>query len=370
MRVLVVGAGIGGLTSAIALRQKGIEVELVERDPTWSVYGVGIIQQSNVVRAMAALGVLDDYLGAGFGFESVRMFAPDGALAAVIPSPKLAGESYPANVGIGRRALHRVLGERAQALGARVHLGLTVTGLRDDGHGVDITCSNGMTARYDLVIGADGLSSQIRGMLFPEAPAPTFTGQAVWRYNLPRSPDLASLDVYAGRIGVGLVPMSDELMYMYVTTPEPGNPRLPREGLARTMRERIAGAPPRIAALAELITEDGEVVYRPLETLFLHGPWHLGRVVLLGDAVHATTPHLGQGAGMAIEDSIVLAEELGRATEVSQQALQAFRARRYERCRFIVDSSIAVGDYQLGRRDTLDYPALTREMFEVTAAPL
>jgi 2-polyprenyl-6-methoxyphenol hydroxylase-like FAD-dependent oxidoreductase len=205
--------------------------------------------------------------------------------------------------------------------------------------------------------------------LFPDAPEPAFTGQAVWRYNLPRPNDVVNLQAYTGRVGLGLVPLSHELMYMFVTSPEPGNPWLPVEGRAAAMRKRLEGAAPQIAKIAEQITDDHAVVYKPLETLFVEGPWHKGRVVLIGDAVHATTPHLGQGAGMAIEDSLVLAEELARA-ETPQEAFERFQERRHERCKFIVDSSNAVGDYQLGRRDSLDYPALTREMFERTAAPL
>jgi 2-polyprenyl-6-methoxyphenol hydroxylase-like FAD-dependent oxidoreductase len=205
--------------------------------------------------------------------------------------------------------------------------------------------------------------------LFPDAPEPSFTGQAVWRYNFQRPDDVDCLQAYTGRIGVGLVPLSGDLMYMYVTSPEPGNPRLPREGRAAAMRERLKGAAPRLAKLADQITDDEGVVYRPLEATFLEGPWHKGRVVLIGDAVHGTTPHLGQGGGMAIEDSIVLAEELASA-DGPEQAFVAFEERRRERCKFIVENSVAVGEYQLGHTDHLDYPALTREMFKRTAQPL
>ena len=365
----MIGGGIAGLTSAIALTTAGHAVEVIERDPAWSVYGVGIIQQANVVRAMAELGVLDDYLGSAFGFDHVEMFAPNGDAVARIPSPRLTPD-YPANVGISRPALHKVLGEKARAAGVDIRLGLTAEALDDDGGAVAARFSDGTARRYGLVVGADGLYSDTRRRLFPEAPEPAFSGQAVWRYNIPRSADVDGLQVYQGRVGAGLVPLSASTMYMYLTSAEPSNPWLPREGLAEKMRARTAGAAPRIRALAEQITDDAAVVYKPLETLFLEGPWHKGRVVLIGDAVHATTPHLGQGAGMAIEDSLVLADELARHDDDLEAAFQAFTVRRRDRCRFIVESSKAVGDFQLGRRSELDYAALTREMFEVTAAPI
>lgn len=366
--VLVVGGGIGGLTAAIALCARGNRVTVIEKDPTWSVYGVGITQQANVVRAVAALGILDDYLAAGFGFNAVEIFSPDGTKIARVPSPHLA-EGYPANVGISRAALHKVLGDRARRAGAKIRLGVTIEALDDDGSGVDVCFSDGRTQSYDIVIGADGIYSQIRETIFPDALRPRFTGQSVWRYNFPREPGLDALQVYNGPTGVGLIPMSGALMYMYVTTPEPGNPFYPRKGLAAAMRDKLAGCAPSIRELAEQIVDDAGVVYRPLETVFLDGAWHNGRVVLLGDAAHATTPHLGQGAGMAIEDSLVLADELARHAD-PEAAFAAYRARRYPRCRYIVDASLAICRGQLGEGPQIDNHKATAEMFAVTAQPI
>lgn len=368
LNILVIGGGIGGLTSAIALRQKGFNVDVIERDPDWSVYGVGIIQQSNVVRAMAELDLLDDYLDAAFAFDHVEVYAPTGERMARIPSPKLTPR-YPANVGIARPALHKVLGDRTIASGANVRLGVTASSIEDDGRSVSVQFSDGSNSRYDIVVGADGLYSSTRKKIFPDASRPEFTGQAVWRYNLPRPKELDSLQAYEGPIGVGLVPLSDELMYMYVVTPEPGNPRYDRVGLAQTMRRKLAAAPPAIEQHAQKITDDDAVVYRPLEWIFLKQNWHKGRTVLIGDAVHAATPHLGQGAGMAIEDSIVLADELARASE-PEEAFRAFQRRRFDRCKFIVEKSKALGDSQLGKGPRLDQAAAVHEMFEVVSQPI
>lgn len=367
--VLVIGGGIGGLTAAIALRAKGIVVDVIERNPAWSVYGVGIIQQGNVVRAMAELDLINDYLGAGFGFDQVEIAIPTGQVVATIPTPRLV-EGLPGNVGIGRRALQAVLAARTKQSGATVRLGVTVQCLDDDGEGVSVALSDGSVGRYDLVVGADGLYSQTREAHFPEAAAPTFTGQSVWRYNFPRLPDLGGLRVFEGPTGIGLVPLSDTTMYMYVTTPEPGNPRYPRERLAAEMRAKLAGVPaPVIQELRDQIVDNDEVVYKPLEWLFVEGPWHHGRVVLLGDAIHATTPHLGQGAGMAIEDSIVLADELFRADTVAA-ALTAYKARRHERCRYIVEASRAICLGQLGLGPLVENAVATRAMFARVAEPI
>lgn len=366
--ILVIGGGIGGLTAAIALRAGGHRVTVIERDPEWSVYGVGIIQQGNVIRAMEQLGLLRDYLDAGVGFDSVAVHLPDGTCIANVPAPRLVADA-PANVGIGRPALHKVLGDRAIAAGALVRLGLTATQFDDDGKAVDVKFSDGSDGRYDLVVGADGVYSETRKAIMPDAPGPQFTGQAVWRYNFERPADLDALHVYNGPIGIGLVPINKQLMYMFVTTPEPDNPFYPREGIAAVMRDKLSGTAPAIQAMADQITDDDGVVYRPLESIMLYGDWSKGRIVLLGDAVHATTPHLGQGAGLAIEDSIVLAEELDRAESV-EAAFTAYRDRRFERCRYIVESSLAICKGQIGKGPSVDNHKATAEMFAVVSEPI
>lgn len=366
--ILIIGGGIGGLTAAIALGRAGHRLTIIEKDPDWAVYGVGIIQQANVVRAMSQLGIIDDYLAAGFGFDEVEVFIPTGECVAKIPSPRLV-EGLPANVGIRRTALHEVLGKRAKAAGAEVRLGVTAEQIDDDGAGVTVTLSDGTVSRFDLVVGADGLYSRTREQIFPDAPRPAFTGQSVWRYNFPRSEDVTCLQAYEGAVGVGLCPLADDLMYMFITTPEPGNPRYPANGLAAAMRAKLGGAATRMQALGEAITDDAGVVYKPLEWLFIEGDWHKGRTALLGDAVHATTPHLGQGAGMAIEDGIVLAEEIGRH-ETVDAAFRAFRDRRFARCKYIVDASLALCRGQLGEGPLVEQAKATHAMFQIVSHPI
>lgn len=368
LSILVVGGGIGGLTSAIALGQKGYAVDVIEKDPDWSVYGVGIIQQANVVRAVAELGVIDDYIEAGYGYDFVEIYTPDDHLAAKVPVHRLV-EDYPGQMGIGRPALQQVLADRAKAEGARITLGVTVQSLDDGGSAVEVAFSDGTRGSYDVVVGADGLYSQIRELLFPDAGKPEFAGQSVWRYNLPRPDEVVNMHAYEGTMGVGLVPLSSDLMYMYLTTPEPDNPRYPRAGLAATMRDKLREAPPRMAALAGEITDDDAVVYKPLDWYFLEGEWAKGRVILIGDAAHGTTPHLGQGAGMAIEDSLVLADELDRCDTVAG-AFAAFRERRYERCKYVVERSVAICMGQIGKGPLVNYPQATAEMIQVTSEPI
>lgn len=369
-KVLIVGGGIGGLCAAIALRRNGIVVDLVELKTQWTVYGVGIIQQSNVVREMAKLGVLDGYLDAAYAFEDLTINTTAGEQLARIPGQRLAGPEYPANVGISRLALHQVLSETTIALGASIRLGLSVETLEQVGEGVEVLFTDGSRGRYDLVVGADGLYSTMRGLLFGEQYPPRFTGQAVWRYNFPRAAGIDHLATFQGPAGnAGLVPLGHDQMYLFMTSHEPANPRMEASTLATQMRQRLSGFTGLIGELREQISDSEQVVYKPLEVVFVREPWYRGRVVLIGDAVHATTPHLGQGAGMAIEDAVVLGEELVAGGSVEQQ-LERFMARRYERCKFISESSVLAGDKEMAHDSSFDRIGLVRRMLEVTAQPI
>lgn len=367
-RVLIAGGGIGGLTAAAALGQKGFEVTVAERSDDGAVEGVGISQQANVVRALAGLGLADEYLSAGFAYQAVEIYAPDGGLVARVPT-RLLIEGYPASLGIPRPALHKVLQGAARKAGAAIRTGVRIVEMSQDADAVEVTLSDGTRGTYTAVIGADGIYSQMRSTLFPEAPPPRFTGQAVWRYNLPRPEGFDALHVYNGPTGVGLVPMSADQIYIYATTPEPDNPPYPVDGLAARMRQRLSACAPQIRAIAEQIMDDEAAVYRPLETIFLEGPWHQGRVALLGDAVHATTPHLGQGGGMAIEDAIVIAEELTRH-DTPDDAFAAYRQRRFERCRYVVERSLEICRGQLGQGPLIDNAKAGAEMNALLAQPI
>lgn len=369
-RVLIVGGGIGGLCSAIALRQIGINVDLVELQSSWQVYGVGIIQQNNVVREMHRLGVLERYLDAAYAFEKVSIYSSTGTMLASFPGQRLAGEQFPANVGISRLALHNVLCKTATELGTNITTGVTVKYLQQDDEKVQVTLSNGQVSDYSLVIGADGVYSQIRGMLFGDKYQPRFTGQGVWRYNFPRNREVDHLVCFVSdACNCGLVPLADDLMYMYVTSFEPSNPRFAESELAERMRERINTKWSLTEDLKSQITDNNEVVYKPLVELFVDEPWFKNRVLLIGDAAHATTPHLGQGAGMAIEDALVLAEELKKPGTIDQK-LSRFYERRNLRCKQIWEDSLRVGESEINKEHDFDRLSVIRRTIELTAQPI
>lgn len=369
-KILIVGGGIGGLCAAIGFGRRGQQVDLIELNSKWSVYGTGIIQQSNVVRAMAQLGIADEFIAAGLPYNHVQAYDMQGNLISDMPAPRLAGEQYPAMLGIARPALQQVLIDAAKQVGTNIKLGVTVDRIEQIGDEVRVRFTNGIESNYDLLVGADGLYSKIRTLVFGEQYAPTYTGQAVWRYNLPRPPEM---DCLASQIGpdsnAGVCPISETMMYLYLTSAEPGNPWMPEDKLADLLRERLQDYGGFIGKLREQIVDSKLVVYRPLETVLVPNPWYRARVVLIGDAAHAATPHLGQGAGMAIEDAVVLAEEVSKEVPIAQ-SLDRFMQRRWERAKFIWETSVGICKAELAGRKDIDRPGLIRRMFEVTTQPI
>ncbi|WP_375447607.1 FAD-dependent oxidoreductase [uncultured Fibrella sp.] len=344
-KALVVGGGIGGLSAGIALRKVGVDVDLIELHPAYNVYGVGIIQPSNALRALDSLGLADECIRRGSPYNHFNMGLADGTPIGTSGTPGLG--HLPAHNGISRRVLHEVILEGTINAGVHLFMGKTVTALDDTGAFVDVTFSDGSTGTYDIVVGADGINSQIRRLLFGDAFKPHYTGQSVWRYAFDRIPELDNALMYFGRkTKVGLVPMAPDKMYMFCVTSEGDDFFIPEDELIPRLKAHLSEYPsPIVAALIDQITDPKGVICRPLETILVPKPWYKGRVVLIGDAVHGTIPQLGQGASLAIEDAVVLGELIGQESDI-QTIFETFMNRRFDRCKMVVDVSAQIGEWE------------------------
>jgi 2-polyprenyl-6-methoxyphenol hydroxylase-like FAD-dependent oxidoreductase len=370
---LIVGGGIGGLSAAIALARAGIETSVAEIERDFKVYQVGIVVQANFIRAMAALGIADQAVAAGFPYDGLVFEDLHGRVLRRLHGARLAGPQYPSHLGMTRPALHQVLFEAAVAAGAQIRLGTTFRELRDADDHTQVDFNDGTSAAYDLVVGADGIYSQVRAHLFGAGLRPRFTGQGTWRCNVSRPPEIDQSFMCMGDelpFGkCGFIPLDAQTGYVWLVQREPGNPRHPPERLADIFRERLQACTATIGRMREQIRDPAQVVYRPLESLLLPRPWYRGRIVLIGDAAHATTPHLGQGSAQAAEDAVVLAELMRRDAPV-EQLLQEFMQRRFERCRFIVESSLQIGEWEQHPVPEADPVGLTARMLATVAAPI
>jgi 2-polyprenyl-6-methoxyphenol hydroxylase-like FAD-dependent oxidoreductase len=343
--VLIQGGGIGGLIAATALARRGVEVDVVEHRPAGSVLGVGLIQPSNALRVMAEIGVLDDCLAAGCQGDGAQVVGPDGTVLAQAPAPPPADLPAAGN-GIQRRELCRILRNAAARAGARLCHGATIATIAEDAGGVTATFrgeSAPAGGRYDLLLGFDGVRSAVRRHLFGEKYEPQLTGFSVWRVSLPRPAQLErTVFAFAGPVKATLIPLSPRDCYLALVAPE-ATPQhgLPEPAIVAQMQDMLTRFGGWIGQLHDVIDGESSAAYGPIEQVTVAEPWARGRILIGGDAAHATSPHMAQGAAMAAEDAIVLAAELDRGERLDQ-ALDAWYRRRLPRATLVQNYSAAL----------------------------
>jgi 2-polyprenyl-6-methoxyphenol hydroxylase-like FAD-dependent oxidoreductase len=346
-KVLVVGAGVGGMSAGAALAQQGIETDVVEIRPNNAhIYGVGINQPGNSLRALRKIGVLEEVCSVGAQFDGWSFHDPEGRLVVHCPS-RLGQEGVPDNNGLSRKDLHAILHRAATEAGATVTYDLTVSDFEQEGGPASVTFSDGRTEDYDLVVAFDGIKSPLRRRLFGDAYDPVYTGHAVWRLTVGRPPEAVNGSLFqAVGAKAGYIPLSPDTMYLLLVTPEPQGTRYPPERFAEMLRERLAPFGGIIGEIRDNIREGDDIVFSPLSEVMLPQPWYQGRILLCGDAAHACTPHLTQGAAMALEDTVVLADEL-KIDRPIEETLAAFSTRRYPRAKFVQDASRGILDAEM-----------------------
>jgi 2-polyprenyl-6-methoxyphenol hydroxylase-like FAD-dependent oxidoreductase len=342
--VLIVGGGIGGLTLAVALGQRGIRADVAELKGEGAVYGVGIVQPGNALRALKAIGLMEPCVKAGFQVDEYRYYDSDENLLASLKPLKVAGPDAPALNMLPRPALHSILQSSVEKCGARIRIGITVEHLDQSEDAVDVTLSDGARCTYDLVVGADGIRSKVRKLLFGNQFDPRFTGLSAWRYTTRRPEHLTYQSMYLGvGLKAGLVPLTADTMYLLLVSKEPDNPWIPPDQTAPRLFQYMKSFKGMIGNLRDEVATAQEVLYTPIEEVMLPLPWHMGRVVLIGDSAHALSPHIAQGATMAIEDAVVLAELVGQDGALPD-LLAEFERRRFSRCKFVQELSRKTGE--------------------------
>jgi len=324
MRVVVVGGGIGGLCAAIALRRAGHEVTVFERTGRLEAAGAGITLFTNAMRGLDALGVREAVAERAAAARRVAILRADGRVLAEMPRDLFEGA-----VAIHRSDLQAALAGEAGVL----RLGTEVAGIQASG----VRLADGSEHEADLVVGADGVHSVVRRALWPDS-APRYAGYTAWRGVTDFALDAGRLTESWG-LGerFGLVDIGGGRTYWFATKNAPEDEGDEPGGRLAELLRRFGGWHAPIRDLLEA-SDEGAVLRNDVYYLDPLPTWSRDGTVLLGDAAHATTPGVGQGAAQAIEDAVVLARSLAERPVVTE-ALHDYETRRRPRAERVLKMS-------------------------------
>jgi 2-polyprenyl-6-methoxyphenol hydroxylase-like FAD-dependent oxidoreductase len=344
MKAIIIGGGIGGLTSAIALRQAGLDVVVLERrEGLEEVHsGGGMVLWHNALRGLRELGLAEQMQAVGSRLEETEWLASTGKRLASWPVAEM-NETYGVGaIGVLRASIHPILtGALDDGV---VQMGVECTGFAQDDDGVTVQLADGREERGDIVIGADGIYSLVRSQLLGSE-EPRYAGYALSFGVVEVQHELVTRNrfrEYGGR-GARFIyfPVGGDRTYwstIYVAAESPS------KGYGGSKAELLPiyrQWPEPIGTLLD--GADDSVVFR--REIFDRKPvkrWGEGRVTLLGDAAHAMTPNLGQGACQAIEDGVVLGKTLGAGGD-PVEALRVYESRRIKRTNGFVNRSWMIG---------------------------
>jgi 2-polyprenyl-6-methoxyphenol hydroxylase-like FAD-dependent oxidoreductase len=345
--VLIVGGGFTGLTTAIALAERGVEVTLVEKASAWARVGHGLTIQGNALRVFREIGILDDILEAGHTENGITLFWADGRVMAELPTPRTGGDDLPATIGALRPDLHEILLRKAEERGVEIRLGLELVSFENHDDSATSVLSDGTRETWDVIVIAEGIKSQTRPKLgITEDRQPS--GLGIWRAVTSRLPEMTGGIAYptddSGAFKVGYTPVSDDQCYIFVLCP----PVRPDNGLEdwQEVQRLMANYHGQFDHLRDSLGPDTFMNFQEIEWIFVEGPWNQGRVVALGEAVHAVPPLIAQGAAQCVEDALLFAEHVTAEGDFDEQ-LAAFHARRIPRIKGVVDASLQLADWEL-----------------------
>ena len=350
-QTIIGGGGIGGLCAAIALRQIGIGVKVYEQAEKLEAVGAGLTLWPNAIKALRKLGVADAVIKTGAKIERGELRTANGRVLSRSEHDEFERLFGEPTIAIHRADLHDIL--RSALPQDVVQLSARCARVEQDESKAIVHFADGRSDQADLIVGADGIHSVIRKQLFPEV-ALRYSGYTSWR-GVVATTDEAALGVTSETWGrgsrFGIVRVDKERVYWFATANVPA-------GQTQTAQER-----------KEFLLNRFKCWHHPVEFLIRSTPteavlrndiydfkslahWSEGRVCLLGDAAHPTTPNLGQGACMAIESAVVLARSLSQEDSLSR-ALQRYEAERKPRTTWITNQS-----WKIGRLGQIENPIL------------
>jgi len=325
LRILIVGAGVAGLALGQALQRRGCLPDIIERNTGWSDAGTGMYLPGNALRALRALGLDAEVEKRGARIETQRFCDHHGRLLREVNLGSVWSETGPC-VAVHRADLHVALRESEDTLPIR--MGVTLVSLDQTAECVLADLSDGARQSYDLVVGADGIGSAVRLLAFDDV-GPRALNQWGWRFVIPCPPQIATWSVLMNRMSACLsMPIGGGRAYCYVDLMG-GEPPTSLAISTDRLQEVLADFEGPAIAIRQALEGSIAIHAAPIDEVVLDS-WSLGRALLVGDAAHAMSPNMAQGAAMAIEDALVLTECLSEQASIGA-TLSAYEARRRPR---------------------------------------
>ncbi|WUR57206.1 FAD-dependent oxidoreductase [Micromonospora chokoriensis] len=349
---VVVGGGIGGLSAALALHRHGWRVTVLERAAELREVGAGLSLMANAVRGLDALGLGPALRDGGHGEAPGGIRDRHGRWLSRMDATEMVRQLGTTALGVHRATLHRTLREALPA--SSLHTDATVEHVEPGPDHAEVRYQGPdgpHTLRADLVVGADGLRSRVRAQLWPRHPGPVYAGSTAWRAAIALPEPVPAAITWGPGAEFGMVPIGDGQLYWYAALNAPPGGHAPDELAA--LRERFGDWHDPIPALLAA-TPPGVVLRNDIHHLAVPLPSYVrGRVALLGDAAHAMTPNLGQGAGQAIEDAVVLGAVCAAGAAAVPAALAAYDEQRRPRSQAVARASFTAGRFGQQLRNPL-----------------
>lgn len=336
--VAIVGAGIGGLTLALALQRRRIRVTVYEAAASIEPVGAGIWVPTNAMSVLERLGVAAAIEARGVLLSSIEVHDARSGLLQSVQLEPLASRYGFTTVALKRSDLHEALLQELAP--GTVELGRRCVGIEPDERRPKVCFEDGGSEEAALIVGADGLRSKVRELIAPRS-KPRYAGQTTWRGIATLAAGLKEPSVcreyWGGAARFGYSAVSEREVYWFAPMLSKAGGRDEPSKLREQLLATYQGFPDPVTQILES-TEPERILRTDLYDLRAPKTWWQGRVVLLGDAAHASTPNLGQGGAQAIEDAWLLAKSLVRYVKV-EHALSDYEHRRQARTQWIAKRS-------------------------------
>jgi 2-polyprenyl-6-methoxyphenol hydroxylase-like FAD-dependent oxidoreductase len=341
MKVIIIGGGIGGLCTAIALQQYGHEVQVYERAETIGEVGAGLTLWSNAVKVLRTLGVADSVIAAGAKIEQSKLLTSTGEVLSSAGIEHLEERFGEPVIGIHRAVLHEIL-IRSLKLNT-LKLAMPCVYFEQGYNKVTAHFANGEAEIADLLIGADGIHSVVRKQMMPNLRL-RYSGCTAWRGVVETENEVAlglTSETWGRGQRFGIVRVDMKRVYWFATKNQPAGERVSGDERKAKLLRLFNDWHTPIRDLLEW-TPPEAILQNDLYDIPPFTLWTQGHVTLLGDAAHPTTPNMGQGACMAIESAYVLSRCLKEQTD-TKSALRRYEEQRHARTAWITNTSWSIG---------------------------